>query len=106
VCERIVWPVYSKYAPEQAELSMLRSDTPATIWVTAKHRVTRSFCRSLHHAQGISQIDVVVVRRTSYVYEVPSASFPVLGISYEVLRTRTTREQRDWTNWSDRSIPC
>ena len=29
------------------------------------------------------------VRRGSYVYEVPSAPFPVLGISYEVLIART-----------------
>ena len=31
---------------------------------------------------------VVVVRRSSYVYEGPSTSFPAVGTVYEVLRTR------------------
>ncbi len=33
-------------------------------------------------------------RRASYVDEVPSASFPVLGISYEVLRCLSKRLER------------
>jgi len=30
VCQRIVWSVHPKYAPEQAELSTLRSDIAMT----------------------------------------------------------------------------
>jgi hypothetical protein len=37
VCQRIVWSVHPKYAPEKAELSTPRSDIAVTTLVPAKH---------------------------------------------------------------------